>query len=102
MPSLPLQERRLLVDRRAHERVLEQRDTVPGRDQAARLGLLQAPAVDPERRTGPEHQVEVRGVGGRREQQELLRALAQVGGARGVQALDLATHRERIGQRVTT
>ena len=102
VPALPLQERRLLVDRRAHQRVLEHDDPVSGRDQAARLGLLQARRVDPERRAGTEDQVEVGGVGGGREQQELLGALAQVGGAGGVQALDLAAHRERIGQRVAS
>ena len=49
---------------------------------------------------GTEDQVEVGGVGGGREQQELLGARAQVCGAGGVQALDLAAHRERIGQRL--
>ena len=100
VPALALQEGRLLVDRRAHERVLEHDDPVSGRDQPTRLGLLQARGVDPERRAGTQHQVEVGGVGGGREQQELLGALAQVGGAGGVQALDLAAHRERVGQRL--
>ena len=100
MPTLPLREGRLLVDRRTHQRVLEHDDPVSGRDQPARFGLLQAPGVDPESDARTEDQVKVRSVGSGGEKQQLLCAGAEARRACRVQAFDLAAHRERVRQRL--